>query len=540
MTETLGKEPDRLLKKGMEKLPYLFLVILAYLVIIQIAPHLELAPRVDSSVYLYIGDRILKGDIPYRDVWDNKGPLIYYINAIGLAISGGSRWGVWCIELGAVICAALASFAFFKRAFGAWPAIFASSLFVLELRLVLDKGNMTEEYALPLQFVLLWLIWRAMSNKHPGFFFSIGVVAALCFLLRPNIIGIPLAFGLILLWQGVTQQNKESRSAFLVIAAGAFWILGITALFFLISRALPDLWDGMFAFNFVYNAGEEGGRWIAAVTGFQKMPVAAAFGIIAWGLAVLSLRSKMETRPPARILALLIVLGLPLEILLTSLSGFYFTHYYMSWLPILALSAAYALHFVSANLGRWGKGWPEPGRLAGAIALILMFILVLPQTFELIPEGQASLEQIWELQAFPEPELSTRAWAPVVTYAKENLTSDQPLVVWGHEVKINWLAERDPPIKYVYQTPFLVGEYMSADMAQTLIEELEANPPVIIDTGPPGGFMPSLTTPLEKLPEDLRPIYRYFQENYVYSGTFKSIGWDLYLFHGEGVPLNAD
>jgi hypothetical protein len=59
----------------------------------------------------------------------------------------------------------------------------------------------------------------------------------------------------------------------------------------------------------------------------------------------------------------------------------------------------------------------------------------------------------------------------------------------------------------------------------------------IVDTGPPGGFMQPLPTPLNELPEFLRPPYRYVQENYEYAGTFE-IGWDLYLYHGNGVPLN--
>ena len=49
--------------------------------------------------------------------------------------------------------------------------------------------------------------------------------------------------------------------------------------------------------------------------------------------------------------------------------------------------------------------------------------------------------------------------------------------------------------------------------------------------------MQPLPTPLNELPEFLRPPYRYVQENYEYAGTFE-IGWDLYLYHGNGVPLN--
>src|SRR5512143_2942089 len=52
----------------------------------------------DEGVFVYVGRAILEGKIPYRDVWDHKGPLIYYINALGLWIGPNSLWGIWLIE----------------------------------------------------------------------------------------------------------------------------------------------------------------------------------------------------------------------------------------------------------------------------------------------------------------------------------------------------------------------------------------------------------------------------------------------------------
>ncbi|MBK8823950.1 MAG: hypothetical protein IPN58_15495 [Anaerolineales bacterium] len=50
-------------------------------------------PGRDGGIFLYIGSLILKGKIPYLDVWENKGPLVFYINAFGLFLTNGSRWG---------------------------------------------------------------------------------------------------------------------------------------------------------------------------------------------------------------------------------------------------------------------------------------------------------------------------------------------------------------------------------------------------------------------------------------------------------------
>ena len=49
-------------------------------------------PSRDSGVFLYIGWRFLNGDIPYRDVWDHKPPLIYFVDALGLTLTPHSLW----------------------------------------------------------------------------------------------------------------------------------------------------------------------------------------------------------------------------------------------------------------------------------------------------------------------------------------------------------------------------------------------------------------------------------------------------------------
>ena len=37
----------------------------------------------DSAYYLLIGKGICQGKIPYLDLYDQKGPLVFYLNALG-------------------------------------------------------------------------------------------------------------------------------------------------------------------------------------------------------------------------------------------------------------------------------------------------------------------------------------------------------------------------------------------------------------------------------------------------------------------------
>ena len=275
----------------------------------------------------------------------------------------------------------------------------------------------------------------------------------------------------------------------------------------------------------------------AIAAGFQKLPVGTVIGVAGWLLAVLSPTLKEKPLSPFSIMIWLIAFGLPFEMALTSISGFFFTHYYMSWLPILALAAGFFMFSMSRFMARSVRGEQDPKPLASIVSPVLTLVLFIPPVLQLLPGVEETLKQAREADGLPTVDLSRRAWMPIVTYAAENLGEDDPLLVWGNEAKLNWLADRHPPIPFFYHSPLLHDAYMSPGKTQELIEQMEANPPTIVDTGPPGGFMPPLPTPLNELPEDLRPLYRYFQENYEYAGTFE-IGWDLYLYHGNGVPLN--
>jgi len=62
--------------KATNGLIFLSMLVIVGLLFFLESPALGL-PWTDSSVFLYIGQRIIKGDVPYLDVWDHNPPLIY-------------------------------------------------------------------------------------------------------------------------------------------------------------------------------------------------------------------------------------------------------------------------------------------------------------------------------------------------------------------------------------------------------------------------------------------------------------------------------
>jgi len=53
---------------------------------------------VDANIYFSMGKGIANGLIPYKDIFDHKGPLIFFIYYIGYSISGTSFLGIYIME----------------------------------------------------------------------------------------------------------------------------------------------------------------------------------------------------------------------------------------------------------------------------------------------------------------------------------------------------------------------------------------------------------------------------------------------------------
>ena len=64
----------------------------------------------DSGVYAYVGSSILHGQLPYRDAWEQKPPLGFYLNALAVWLFGRTPWALWWFDLIWVALCSVAAF----------------------------------------------------------------------------------------------------------------------------------------------------------------------------------------------------------------------------------------------------------------------------------------------------------------------------------------------------------------------------------------------------------------------------------------------
>ncbi len=215
-------------------------------------------PSRDSGVFLYVAWRMLNGDIPYRDVWDHKPPLIYFVDALGLLFTSKSLWGVWFLQFLFLFLTFFSLYKALDEAIGVAPAAAGVVVLTSGFLIVLDRGNVTEEYALVFQSLSFWLFLKAWKNNFSfKTTFWIGLCGGFAFYFKQTTIGVWIAYALLLIWIRLTQKKSPVADIAVLISGVAFLSI-ILSLGFASQNAFSDFWNQAFQYNFTYVGKHEG------------------------------------------------------------------------------------------------------------------------------------------------------------------------------------------------------------------------------------------------------------------------------------------
>src|SRR5687767_13566630 len=470
-------------------------------------------PSRDSGVFLYMGWRFLSGDIPYKDVWDHKPPLIYFIDAIGLSLTPDSMWGVWLLQFIFIFLTFFLVYKILDREFGIVAALAGNIILASGLLTILEQGNVTEEYALVFQALCFWLFIRAHRDNFPiRASFWLGIVGGLAFNFKQTTIGVWIAYALILLAVRISQR-KSPLPDFLSLVAG--WIIPsmIVVLYFASQNALVDYWEQAFLYNFTYIGKHEGIRRLIPVffKGFMLLSQGGALYLAAlgWlaGLGYIWVNRRATSHP----LILIALVSLPIEVILITISGRSIIHYYLTLLPVMAILTGILIYAVPRLLEKFTNSSIQKANQWSPALLLLVVILF----------------QFGQIKYYPEyvRVLAINEYAPVIDYLSQNTEESDKVLIIGAESAVNFLTRREAPTRYVYQYPLaLLGR-------RPMFEEyfnqiLGDKPELIIDTRGRTQLTEKLYTPLQKRSQIVRDGVKYLGENYEQVAQFGE--WFVY------------
>ena len=213
----------------------------------------------DSSIFQSVGKYWAQGYLPYVDLFEHKGPLLFLINAIGYVIY--PRAGIMVPQ---IICLYL-SCVFVWRAMKLYSSKWNLLFFLLVLihyAAHYQEGNHVEEYSVLFLSAAVYFFLRALKDSegkkffHPplyGFIYGFGFGA--CILIRASDAAqICCQSLLVAIFLLQARDFKNLLQNFLSFCAGFAVIFLPFVIYFAAHGALYEMFFGMIIFNMKYSA----------------------------------------------------------------------------------------------------------------------------------------------------------------------------------------------------------------------------------------------------------------------------------------------
>jgi 4-amino-4-deoxy-L-arabinose transferase-like glycosyltransferase len=509
---------------------------------------------IDSAFFALAGDLVRRGGTPYLSFWDHKPPLVFFIDAFGLWVSGGEVWGIWLVSFAALVLSLVLAHLALRHAFGAAAAVLGVCVIAFNVSWI-RASNLTEEYALPLQCATMLLVtrWAAIQQASPATptrqlhqGLVLGILAGLAFALKANLIAAAIAAGITVAVVLVFERRFVEFARFaggVVLGVALVW--GAIVIYMIARGAFAAFVDQVFRYNFLYAGASWGQRLRAALGGVTAVARYGTFilpfaGWVVAGVLTFRTFARLDSRrDPARALRLFGLVWLPLEVLFSSISGRGYMHYFVALLPVLAYLSALLASELSARLGtsrRTGRVEMRAEVVVLAFAACVASLSAANTLFELRDNGASSAER---------RRLQVDA---AVDFVRANSTPREALFVWGHASDVYLLSDRRPATRHVYPFALLTPRYADSALVAEFLEELRAtSPPLILDAThgptpsdslvpPLGAWTPDWRYPVDRGPRvvwwsmtpALRDLYEFVATRYVVTDSVGPQHWHVY------------
>lgn len=413
-------------------------------------------PDVDSSVFLYIGREMLRGKIPYVDLFDHKGVILYLIQCVGLLLSPpGTYFGVWLVEWAGLFVTAV----FMYKTMRLLAASKVTSYLVLLIivftyaNVYCGGGNFAEEYALPwiAAAVYIYLKFFMTLRYRSAEVVILGVGCGIVAFLRANMIGIWIAFTpLVIFFLLRNRKFKEILHCIGCFAAGLAVVCIPLGIYFVLTDSLDSMIKYYIQFNMSYTEDKASvlnqlnamlsigsGAHIAAVIfaalTYKYVEFKKVFWINMWGLAA--------------------------SLIFAAMGGRAYDHYGLILLPLLVIpvccSIRVAVHRMEqANAfqenTRIGRMFRSRRTAAVAVGLVV-----------LIAAAPVAIQA------------STYKPDPAVKYLVEETDESNDVLIVGNRVYYYLESDRKTDNRFFYQFPPID---VSDGLYEEFMAELDRNP----------------------------------------------------------------
>ncbi|MBD5531504.1 MAG: hypothetical protein HDQ98_04770 [Lachnospiraceae bacterium] len=283
----------------------------------------------DSAIFMMVGKGMNQGKQLYLDVFDHKGPILFWIEALGMRFGRNGIFLIQCIFLTVDIWFMLKIAGYFCCGRKVYLAVAAGLIW---LAYPLANGNLSEEYSLPFILGIFYFFlkdWMDARNPKMRHSYLYGICFGVLFFIRAN--NAVTICALILGWMYILIKRRQIGALFQHLLAGAAGIATIAlpvCIYFWTQGSLREMFYATFLFNLQYS-GRAG-----LIAGFTNPVTLFRMGILFLPIltAAIVFFNEMEDQE------LKVIMGLVVGLNFCSLFlGHGYNHYFTIILPIVVL-----------------------------------------------------------------------------------------------------------------------------------------------------------------------------------------------------------
>lgn len=256
----------------------------------------------DPQIYFSIGKGIFNGKVPYKDLFDHKGPLIYFIYGIGYLVSNTSLLGIYLIQSCFWFLSILFAYRTAKLFLSDTSSFIIALLYTTILYSKSGAGGSADEFIVPVITISFYYFLSYFNSNYqsPKGLYKImliqGFTFAFAFFVKFSVCVFWAPLILAICYRIYTEKKyKQIVFCFMYFMVGFIILAFPFLLYFLLNNAFADFIFAYFTFNSMYaSTGITIDVVLNIAVRFVKLTSRfyIAFPLVLLGLAVLIFTKK--------------------------------------------------------------------------------------------------------------------------------------------------------------------------------------------------------------------------------------------------------
>jgi hypothetical protein len=425
----------------------------------------------DEGEFAYIGKLILEGVPPFKEAYDQKLPGVYAMYALFMALFGTSPEGVHIGLLGLNLLNMFFLFGIGQKLVSSWVGLGAAAIYGLITATPVVTGTSAHATNFVVFFVLpgLWAFLRGLEKKSIFWLAFSGFLLGLGFIMKqPGAFFVIMTVLLLFLHQLKFKVWSWRRWLFITFFHGFMSLVPFIIVLGLMQYwgVFESFWFWTFEYALAYGIPIEGAfkNLYDSVRDITKI-FGAFWALAALGLATLYLMPiAVEKKWFVGALAFF-------GFLAVSPGYIYRYHYFILWLPAIAILAALFLWLIAQKLK---KIYGPLSYVAGAIFCFITMQGIAQEKkyfFQMQPDEIS--RKIFGLNPFIE--------SPIIAkYLQKNTNPQDKIIIIGSEPQIYVYANRKAASGYIFTYGLVDGSRYNKPMIDEMMQEIRKNKPKFI------------------------------------------------------------